>query len=311
MNNSTRRAVRRQSGFTLIELLVVVAIIGLLICLILPAVQQAREAGRRIYCQNNLHQFGIGIHNYDSTSNCLPPPSLGMFSIHARLMAYMEQTSHYNALNFERSTSSAANQTVQNQAISIFLCPSDFGDSYGVGRTNYAGNFTGAYRKDSPVGAFIDPLLNRPRDFGDGLSQTAAMAEWVLSVPGETSTHAQTRSFELQPGIHPLSESFESFASRCNSLNPNLAKPWTLQGRWWIEGAEPSTLYNHYLAINQKSCTNASSITSGVWTSGSRHPGGALVLFADGHVSFVKESVNLMVWRAIGSRTASDIVELN
>ena len=299
MRISTRPLSRERPGFTLIELLVIVAIIGLLICLILPAVQQAREAGRRIHCQNNLHQFGLGLHNYDSTFNCFPPPSLGSFSIHARLLAYMEQTSHYNALNFNRSTTSAANETVQDQTISTFLCPSDFATSYGVGRTNYAGNSTGAYRKDSPIGAFADPLLNRPRDFGDGLSQTAAMAEWVLSVPGETSAGSQTRSFELQPGMHPFAESFDSFASRCDSLNPNLAKPWTLQGRWWIEGVEPSTLYNHYLSINHKSCTNAETITGGVWTSGSRHPGGASALFADGHVSFIKEGVSRSVCRAI------------
>ncbi|MHC5542630.1 type IV pilin protein, partial [Singulisphaera rosea] len=94
---------RRSRAFTLIELLVVIAIIAVLIGLLLPAVQAAREAGRRIQCVNNLKQLGLALHNYHESRQCLPPSSMGSigdFSALSQILPFLEQTNMYNVLNF-------------------------------------------------------------------------------------------------------------------------------------------------------------------------------------------------------------------
>src|SRR5262245_1019233 len=103
---------RRGRGFTLIEVLVVIAIIGLLIALLLPAVQAAREAARRLQCQNNLKQIGLALANYESSKGCYPfgvggggpigsdPGSVSRWSAHSQLLPELEQGTVFNALNF-------------------------------------------------------------------------------------------------------------------------------------------------------------------------------------------------------------------
>jgi prepilin-type N-terminal cleavage/methylation domain-containing protein/prepilin-type processing-associated H-X9-DG protein len=137
----------KRRGFTLIELLVVIAIIAVLIALLLPAVQAAREAARRAHCVNNLKQIGLGLHNYVSTHDCLPPGGFSAYdpkanngnnsgaSQHARLLPYIEQQALYNAWNQNLTVNNDvapgngigpyANATATTARINTYLCPSD------------------------------------------------------------------------------------------------------------------------------------------------------------------------------------------
>src|SRR5262245_52652250 len=122
-------------GFTLVELLVVIAIIGVLIGLLLPAIQAAREAGRRTQCINNLRQFGLAFHNYETAHKRFPPGDISTgssagLSVHARLLPYFEQANLRNLVNFNAPYKDADptkdfNAAARDTTVPMFLCPSD------------------------------------------------------------------------------------------------------------------------------------------------------------------------------------------
>ena len=154
--SSTSVSRSRRRGFTLIELLVVIAIIGVLIALLLPAVQAAREAARRAQCTNNLKQMGLALHNYESSNGVFPPTTIlipsvtggpgswsfqSSWSAFARVSPYLEQNAFYNAINFSLTYSAAPNTTVANTPMNTLLCPSDRGahiDDATLGGTFFA-----------------------------------------------------------------------------------------------------------------------------------------------------------------------------
>ena len=197
----------RRRGFTLIELLVVIAIIAVLIALLLPAVQAAREAGRRMQCVNNLKQLGLGMHNYESTNNVLPPQMVLSFtssgavswkstwSATSRVTPYLEQGGLYNAINYTTKVSDASNATAVATQIKVFFCPSEvypqaylatsattgLTTTYGI--SSYAWNVGtwysfGGYSLPTPTSGAIGSNLSRSfASFTDGLSNTLLASE--------------------------------------------------------------------------------------------------------------------------------------
>ena len=175
-------------GFTLIETLVVVAIIGILVAILLPAVQAAREAARRVQCANNLKQIGLALHGYDAALGSLPNTlNGGWFSVHGAILPYMEGVNVYNSINFSLEPSPAVgspNFTVARTAISTFLCPSDtirFGGESGW--TNYAACAGYCSQRFGPNGVFLSPN-NQPVGLAgivDGAMENIRV--WFFSFP--------------------------------------------------------------------------------------------------------------------------------
>lgn len=193
---------RKPRGFTLIELLVVIAIIGVLVSLLLPAVQAAREAARRSQCTNNLKQIGLAIQNYHSALGTFPIGSTRQpnettynnvgfewwgWSAHAMMLPYLEQTPIYNACNFDFTpeisdgTSHPMNSTAVRTLINVFLCPSD---SY-AGKRNInsysasMGTTVGMVMGDSS-GIFGTWFSSDIAGITDGTSNTVAFAEGLV-----------------------------------------------------------------------------------------------------------------------------------
>ena len=159
--------IRRRSGFTLIELLVVIAIIAILVSLLLPAVQQAREAARRTQCRNNLKQLGLALHNY-ATSHVAFPAACYIdgnritqpWSAHAMLLPFLEGGNQYALINFSLGYHDAGNKSnfppngIASQKIPGFLCPSDVNDRV---RNNAAGVPALISSSNSASGAAVFP----------------------------------------------------------------------------------------------------------------------------------------------------------
>jgi len=334
----------KRRGFTLIELLVVIAIIGVLIALLLPAVQSAREAARRSQCTNNLKQIGLALHNYVSTHDALPPSgargNIGNnwiepqnFSMKARMLPYLEQNTAYNALNFSLPAWWTNNltingdpyqNTVRLMKITSLLCPSDAEGPIVNGAVNNYPNCMGLNRYNNGwVSSGIayetggDFAVNKVRTFAsisDGLSNTAAFSEWVKG-----------KQYNNKHGLHIVYENGPSSTSipqgTLGDVNITLNKMcqtaplpalgtsmWDYKGEYWLchyNGRGGG--YSHVNGPNQKACMEGDETDSFVGAS-SMHPGGVNVLMCDGSVKFIKNSVNISTWHALGTIDYNEVI---
>jgi len=319
----------RRRGFTLIELLVVIAIIAVLIALLLPAVQAAREAARRSQCTNNLKQLGIALHNYHDTVLSLPwgqgPLGWNDWGTLPMILPYMEQRPLYNAINFNAGLADPGqphNTTVFRTQINALLCPSDSNRmSEAWGHSNYAGNAGSVpacmFFKGAPNGMFGSVPESAPLNFGgiiDGLSQTAAFAERVKGT-GNGNNNNVFDGTKPSATVVDLAQTSPldspTYAAACKAKAPttsNWSGVWS-NGRYWHTGHGSATRYSHVMTPNTWSCTWGSNVNDGgAYTASSRHPAAINVLFGDGTVRPVKDSIAQNIWWAVGTSAGGEVV---
>lgn len=303
---------RRRAGFTLIELLVVVSIIGILAAILLPAVQSAREAARRLTCVNNLKQIGIAAEGYTSANGGVLPQSYYGRSIYIQILPFLDQSTAYNtinmSLNYPGRPSPTGYETISTLKIAVLACPSD----PLVGRTgtvSYAGNSGCGYREFGPngtIGTIGDPPT-RVSSVSDGLSSTALVAEWLVGPAPMFPGDLKRTIYDLHKRKTPVLP-FGVFVATCRGVDPLAASPQNGKGTDWLDGNLMDTLYNHSLEPNRPSCTDGGQVDRGAYTAGSQHPGLAHVLFADGHVAPIRDTVAQAAWRALGTRSGGETV---
>jgi len=324
MLTADRSPMRR--AFTLVELLVSIAIIGVLVALLLPAVQAARAVSRRSACTNNLRQIGLALQNHHAAHGKFPPgrgaPTPRIFSPHAYLIAFIEQTALGAKIDlkeapapFNTPTTSydgVRNQAAAASAVAVFACPAEPnqgrvpGSDYGA--TNYAacaGSGASSGTLNAADGTFFLGSASRMKDITDGASHTAAFSERPLG-PGEGEIAAATGPSAGAPHlILELPASADPTAAACDDL---ASGTWNShRGEKWIVGNYGNTLYNHALPPNAPlgDCMNATQ-QKGRLAARSDHPGGANLLYCDGSVHFVADAIELVPWQAAATRAGEE-----
>ncbi|MHB1559191.1 MAG: DUF1559 family PulG-like putative transporter [Isosphaeraceae bacterium] len=322
---------RTRAGFTLIELLVVIAIIAVLIALLLPAVQSAREAARRAQCTNNLKQLGLAMHNYHDTMGCFPmsmgfdSPGFGFpepvsYSGLSMLLPYMEQSVVFNTINYSILRGDPGNNTAIATVVSTFLCPSDpqsgnlppgqAGENYHPNSGNtidYVHDVSDPWNFNTSLppfnGVFYPVSRTRVADITDGTSNTAAFSEMGLgdmsnAIATEKTDQFWTQTWPTTPVLAITQcQGFPAANLSYQGLSTN--------GVPWLEGST-SAMYNHVNTPNKRSCVFPPGRIMN--TANSDHPGGVNAGMCDGSVRFVKDSVSLVTWSALGSRNGGEVI---
>ena len=281
---------RQRRGFTLVELLVVIAIIGILVALLLPAVQAAREASRRSQCVNNLKQMGIGFQTYHDIYNGLPfgkgpsypgAPVYARWSPQALILPQIEQMNLYNSIDFRYppetpgmggvinfmpayQNPTGVNSAASRSLVTTFLCPSD-GNGFHApnwpGANNYAvnqGSWLCDRGDDPPAAGSVAP---EERNYGimyflshlnfSGISDGLSHTAFISEKMRGTGFPDPRRDLFIIPSQTSLLATYQV----CSSINPLTATPLTSKWGWsWVMGENCCTSYNHVSTPNTPSC---------------------------------------------------------
>ncbi|MEW4453198.1 DUF1559 domain-containing protein [Bremerella sp. JC817] len=301
-------------GFTLVELLVVIAIIGVLIALLLPAVQQAREAARRMSCQNNLKQLGLALHNYHDTNKCLPYGWNNLeASWHAAILPQMELNNLFETLIWQEGgdgnwNSGSANEAACATYIDGYRCPS-MAIPKAVDNNGIEGRVPGSYL----CVASSQALGNTNSNVSSGEVHLG-----MYKQDGVMYGLSSTRFADVVDGLSNTVAIGETYT------DPDEARDGNAMDHWYI-GA-PQTGGWNATDTGQNSgtefCEVAGSMNvvmnaaldpsiSGVVAQlafGSYHPGGAQFVLCDGSVRFVPQTIDFNTYRALGSRNGREVI---
>jgi prepilin-type N-terminal cleavage/methylation domain-containing protein/prepilin-type processing-associated H-X9-DG protein len=327
---------RNRNGFTLVELLVVIAIIGILVALLLPAVQSAREASRRTSCVNNLKQLGLALLNYESARKHLPPGQLARFtalpdsrdfSVQTMVLSYFEEENVRSLFNFDEGVLSTRNFAAANSLPNLMLCPSERqrGQPEDGGWTNYHANSgSWAHLKgwDGVFGAIVEeemiPALPplRLAKIVDGTSHTAALAEMVngpgSDVAPATGGDPVADCFEfggnpIPPGggTLTLAKIRSIFMSKdWRTASVPWGGVWRYRGTPWTAGNMWYSWYNHLVPPNSV-CWQPGSWWKLVAPASSYHAGVVNVTMVDGSVQGISDDIDMDIWTELGTRNGS------
>ena len=326
MSNSRRAS----DGFTLVELLVVIAIIGVLVGLLLPAVQASREAARRTQCQNNMKQAALALLNYEAAKKSFPPfcelprtTTFQPFSAQARLLPYLEQETVARQIDLDVAVPFTANPAVAKMRISTFMCPSEENDRERLTPTltyyplNYCLN-EGTWFIYDPVsdevgdGAFAPNRAFQTSQIADGLSHTLALSECKAYQPNLWDS-GNPSTLGVAPPATPAE--LASYFGGTFDFNGHTE---------WVEGDVHETGFTTTFAPNTEvpysdgagiysvdltSIRDGESTTSPTYaavTARSFHPGQVNAAMMDGSVRVVADGVDLVTWRAAGTRAGEE-----
>lgn len=291
-------------GFTLVELLVVIAIIGILISLLLPAVQAAREAARRGQCANHLKQISLAMHNYHDVQKTLP---VGAYSCCwgtwlVSVMPYMELTTLYEKYSYKNMYDTPAggyryadtpNKPVTTQRISTYTCPSDQWNTHfgGITHHNYVVNmgntgrnqnrdYNGVIFAGTPFSGGNPSLSHAFSTITDGLSNTLMLSETIQGQGPDTDPRDLRGFAWWGSGCH-----FETY------LTPNSSQP----------DVTASATYCNADANPGLPCVGATSSMPETLAARSRHPGGVQAAMCDGSVRFFTSTIQWATWNHLGS----------
>jgi prepilin-type N-terminal cleavage/methylation domain-containing protein/prepilin-type processing-associated H-X9-DG protein len=285
----------RRTGFTMIELLTVIALIAVLIALLLPAVQSAREGARRTQCTNNLLQLGVALANYASTHHVLPPgvvepkgPVLNVargyhMSWSVQILPFIEHRNQFNHVNFHRGAYDDANSTAFQGRPGVFMCPSNWS-----GAMNYAGCH---HDVEAPIDADNHGVLYLNSHVGyddirDGPAYTILLGDTANGMMlGWTSG---TRDTLRNTGSRINAEDLTIPPSRTTFTIPSQGERLAEFEQLVATGVVPIAYVGGF---------------------GSRHTLGANLLFCDGSVHFLKESIHPEVFRRLGHRADGELID--
>jgi prepilin-type N-terminal cleavage/methylation domain-containing protein len=327
---------RPKNGFTLVELLVVIAIVGILIALLLPAIQAAREAARRSQCSNNLHQLSLAMHSHLSATRYVPPAidwsrsTSSGWSALARLLPYMEEQSLRNLIDFRFNYSDLTNAPqhgeVSKMKIPLFVCPSEQQQEPRVGTSQthfpltYAVNEGSWFTFDPATakvgsGAFVVNVKLGDRAFSDGFSKTLAFAEVKAYAPKiANSGNPAAMGAALPDSPAAVAAYGGTFGTTghtewvdgkihetgfTGTLPPNTAVPFK----------DGDTTYDVDFISKTESPTGTVPTYAAV-TSRSYHAGVVQATLMDGSVRSVANEVDIAVWRAASTRNGNDSPDL-
>lgn len=335
-----RTARRREwhNGFTTVELLIALGLIGILLSLLLPAVQSSRETSRRIQCVNNLKQIGAAAQAHESAHGALPYTTSSHSGFHMPQQRYKFAVSPHVFLTasldpavFQRvdytdiwfadflhptSPPSEANSELAKVSLPVFQCPSD---ETRPGSNNYRANM-GAGLRPHPTqrgstcydpldgsGAFMLRDEVRFSEFVDGLSQTALFSEKVIGDFDEAVFNPFTDRYAWSDNSNGVGCDREITLGICQVAAPPGNDNLSYSGWTWMLGGYNSTWYNHLLTPNSLTpdCQAGEAVGGGglgIYSARSRHTGGVNTLYADGSVRFVAAAIDSDVWRSAGSR---------